>query len=111
MTHILIDRELAQQVLESFQFFAVCYGHSRDSRDCINALQAALIAQRERVDLLAHQCWPLVDGHLLYTAQPAQPASERCIGKDPLCPCQDGDACHYKDVGDTKAWPVPPAND
>jgi len=32
-----------------------------------------------------------------------------CIGKDPRCPCQDGDACHYKDCGDTKAWPVPQA--
>ena len=29
-----------------------------------------------------------------------------CIGKDPRCPCQDGDACHYKDCGDTKALPV-----
>ena len=29
-----------------------------------------------------------------------------CIGKDPRCPCQDGDACHYKDCGGTKAWPV-----
>jgi hypothetical protein len=32
-----------------------------------------------------------------------------CIGKDPRCPCQDGDACHYKDCGNTKALPVPPA--
>ena len=32
-----------------------------------------------------------------------------CIGKDPRCPCQDGDACHYKDCGDTKALPVPVA--
>jgi hypothetical protein len=29
-----------------------------------------------------------------------------CVGKDPRCPCQDGDACHYKDCGDTKARPV-----
>ncbi len=30
-----------------------------------------------------------------------------CIGKDPRCPCQDGDACHYKDCGGgTKARPV-----
>jgi len=29
-----------------------------------------------------------------------------CIGKDPRCPCQDGDACHYKDCGSTKASPV-----
>jgi len=32
-----------------------------------------------------------------------------CIGKDPRCPCNDGDACHYKDCGDTKALPVPAA--
>ncbi len=28
-----------------------------------------------------------------------------CIGKDPRCPCQDGDACHYKDCVGTKARP------
>jgi len=38
-------------------------------------------------------------------AQPEQQA-EPCIGKDPRCPCQDGDACHYKDCGSTKALPV-----
>ena len=31
---------------------------------------------------------------------------EPCIGKDPRCPCQDGDACHYKDCVGTKARPV-----
>jgi len=41
-------------------------------------------------------------------AQPEQQA-EPCIGKDPRCPCQDGDACHYKDCGGTKALPVPVA--
>jgi hypothetical protein len=35
----------------------------------------------------------------------AQPEQEPCIGKDPRCPCQDGDACHYKDCGNTKARP------
>jgi hypothetical protein len=30
-----------------------------------------------------------------------------CIGNDPLCPCQDGLACHYKDAGKTKAFPIP----
>jgi len=35
--------------------------------------------------------------------------AEPCIGKDPRCPCQDGDACHYKDCGGTKALPVPVA--
>ena len=38
-----------------------------------------------------------------------EPQAEPCIGKDPRCPCQDGDACHYKDCGDTKALPVPVA--
>lgn len=40
---------------------------------------------------------------------PPRPEQEPCIGKDPRCPCQDGGACHYKDCGDTKAWPVPQA--
>jgi len=38
-------------------------------------------------------------------AQPEQQA-EPCIGKDSRCPCQDGDACHYKDCGSTKALPA-----
>jgi hypothetical protein len=38
--------------------------------------------------------------------EPVQQQAEPCIGKDPRCPCQDGDACHYKDCGGTKAWPV-----
>ena len=41
-------------------------------------------------------------------AQPEQQAKP-CIGKDPRCPCQDGDACHYRDCGSTKALPVPVA--
>jgi hypothetical protein len=41
-------------------------------------------------------------------AQPEQQA-EPCVGKDPRCPCQDGDACHYKDCGGTNALPVPVA--
>jgi len=31
----------------------------------------------------------------------------KCIGNDPLCPCQDGDVCHYVDHGDTKAMTIP----
>jgi hypothetical protein len=34
-----------------------------------------------------------------------QEQAEPCIGKDPRCPCQDGDACHYKDCVGTKARP------
>lgn len=42
-------------------------------------------------------------------AVPQEPvATMKCIGGDHLCPCQDGDACHYKDCGDgTKALPIP----
>jgi len=29
-----------------------------------------------------------------------------CIGRDPLCPCADGDACHYRDTPTTKGWPT-----
>jgi hypothetical protein len=35
--------------------------------------------------------------------------NEPCTGKDPLCPCKDGDACHYKDSKGTKALPLPKA--
>lgn len=28
-----------------------------------------------------------------------------CKYGDAQCPCQDGDACHYEDCGDTPAWP------
>ena len=41
-------------------------------------------------------------------AQPhPDPSAQPCIGNDPLCPCQDGLACHYKDAGNTKGWPIP----
>lgn len=34
--------------------------------------------------------------------------ADPCIGDDPLCPCQDGLPCHYKDAADgTKAMPIP----
>ena len=42
----------------------------------------------------------------LYAA-PVVPQAEPCIGNDPACPCQDGDACHYRDTATTKAWPIP----
>ncbi len=29
---------------------------------------------------------------------------KKCIGNDPLCPCQDGDMCHYEGPD---AWPIP----
>lgn len=33
-------------------------------------------------------------------------AMRPCIGDDPLCPCQDGDACHYRDTPTAKGWDV-----
>ena len=30
-----------------------------------------------------------------------------CPGNDPLCPCQDGAACHYRDDGGTKGFALP----
>jgi len=46
-----------------------------------------------------------IEREALRRVQDEQPAKP-CIGKDPRCPCQDGDACHYKDCGSTKALPV-----
>jgi hypothetical protein len=72
-------RQVAQQALEALEDerYVTKYTHIVEA---ITALKAAL-------------------------AQPEQQA-EPCIGKDPRCPCQDGDACHYKDCGNTKARPV-----
>jgi len=72
-------RQAAQQALEALTIYsdAQC---SPKGRNAITALREAL-------------------------AQPEQQAKP-CIGKDPRCPCQDGNACHYKDCGGTKALPV-----
>lgn len=48
--------------------------------------------------------WDGVEFEPLYAAPIAQQAP--CIGADALCPCQDGDACHYRDAGATKAFPI-----
>ncbi len=53
-----------------------------------------------------------IDPHMIAAEDrfPDAPQAEPCIGNDSACPCQDGDACHYKDAADgTKAWPVPQA--
>ena len=53
------------------------------------------------------------DGSSLPVDQPAPergrpaavPAAKLpCIGNDPFCPCQDGDACHYRG---NSAFPIP----
>jgi len=73
-------QQAAQQALEALREFGY-HGSSPRWERTANALKTAL----------------------------AQPEQEPCIGKDPRCPCQDGDACHYKDCGSTKALPVPVA--
>lgn len=42
-----------------------------------------------------------------YTNEIASLLHPVCIGNDPLCPCQDGDVCHYVATEDTPAWPLP----
>ncbi|HEX3539654.1 MAG TPA: hypothetical protein VHT75_04345 [Acidimicrobiales bacterium] len=37
--------------------------------------------------------------------EPDRPAP--CIGNDPMCPCQDGDACHYVDYPGSPSIPIP----
>lgn len=40
----------------------------------------------------------------MYLDMPSDSSAELppCIGADPLCPCQDGLACHYRDATDDK---------
>ena len=81
-------RQAAQQALEALQ-----YGKPNKA---ITILREAL--EREHA---MHELSRL--GQEIEQEQQAEP----CIGKDPRCPCQDGDVCHYKDCGGTKARPVP----
>jgi hypothetical protein len=39
-------------------------------------------------------------------ADRASRKAQKCIGSDPACPCQDGDACHYKGEN---PFPIPEA--
>lgn len=83
--------------------------------DSLSAVPAGwkLVPVDPTPEMLASTSWPGCAGtdyaHML-AAAPAAPQAEPCIGNDSACPCQDGDACHYKDAADgTKAWPVPQA--
>lgn len=38
-----------------------------------------------------------------YSIGPTVNVPVPCVGHDPLCPCQDGDLCHYKGEN---PWPV-----
>ena len=33
--------------------------------------------------------------------------ADPCIGNDPGCPCQDGLACHYRDIPGSRGWAIP----
>jgi hypothetical protein len=76
-------------------------------------MQQALVALEAAEELAGKHDAQLEYGfHQTITAlrkaleQPEQePVRMPCVGKDPRCPCQDGDACHYKGCGDTKALP------
>jgi hypothetical protein len=96
-------RQAAQQALEALHYSKV---------EAITALREAL-AQPEQEPTcpkckaaVLYECVACSNNN--YPPRPEQQA-EQCVGKDPRCPCQDGDACHYKDCGDTKALPVPVA--
>jgi len=39
---------------------------------------------------------------------PREAEVSKCAFGDPLCPCQDGDPCHYVDLPDSPAMPPPP---
>jgi hypothetical protein len=72
------------------------------------------VGMMDGYDWHAPGCSPDADHANWYSAMlaaaPAAPQAGPCIGNDPICPCQDGDACHYKDAADgTKAWPAPQA--
>jgi len=72
-------RQAAQAVVDRWDSFSWSWSEKTPTANLIAALRKAL-------------------------EQPEQ--AEPCIGKDPRCPCQDGDACHYKDCGITKARPL-----
>ena len=69
--------------------------------------QAALEALQNGVRTINHlggaiEAMPLHDA--IATLRTALAAPQPCVGNDPLCPCQDGALCHYKDGSDgTKA--------
>jgi hypothetical protein len=57
---------------------------------------------------------PAQPGQTFVTGDCARPVYTPCIGQDDTCPCQDGDACHYRDVVvcgkvASQAFPLPRA--
>ena len=46
----------------------------------------------------AQQTWDSYNKHQAAKSVPSTEgmSATKCIGDDPICPCRDGDACHYK---------------
>jgi hypothetical protein len=77
------------------------------TRDCVDKLGArvdGLLAKMEAIDIKAEAglCYFTLESarEFLKDIRAIVAVAQRqpCIGDDPLCPCQDGDACHYRDV-------------
>lgn len=110
-----MTKEVMQQALEALENIDKAMPFPV-GKQAITALRRAL-EQPEQEPVVCRFChskkgcwtWQCYDcGEIDDVQQPAA-KPEPCIGKDPRCPCQDGDACHYEDCGGTKAWPVPQA--
>ena len=79
----------------------ISYGYSTEQpKNCHHPLYTPMFTQGQ-MNQYGQACFE--------EGREAMAMAEPCIGKDPRCPCQDGDACHYKDCGGTKALPVPVA--
>jgi hypothetical protein len=87
----------AIECVESWAAYASPYFQEkhnlRGDLDRLHAALAAHDAQQQEVDSKSR------------LKRLAVQQQEPCIGRDPLCPCQDGLACHYKDYPGSKGWP------
>ena len=76
---------------------------AQQSLEALESLQGGCTDHDDgTVEALTVWCPEVIDALRAALAQP-----QSCVGNDPLCPCQDGDVCNYRDSGETKAWPVP----
>jgi len=103
------NREVMQQALEALENIDKAMPFPV-GKQAITALREAL--EQPEQEPTCPECKAVVLYECVACSNnnyPPRPEQEPCIGKDPRCPCQDGDACHYKDCGNTKARPVPPA--